>query len=54
MCAHSYARSESKYLAYFPVQGVFRAPGTDVTLRFSVYSHTRVGNLSHYMRIVLH
>jgi hypothetical protein len=31
MCAHNDARSKLKYLAYFPVQGVFRAPGTDVS-----------------------
>jgi hypothetical protein len=30
MCAHSDARSKSKYLTYFLAQGVFRAPGTDV------------------------
>jgi hypothetical protein len=31
MCVHNDARSKLKYLAYFPVLGVFRAPGTDVT-----------------------
>jgi len=33
MRAHSDARSKSKYLAHFPVQGDFRAPGMDVTTR---------------------
>jgi hypothetical protein len=33
MCAHSDTRSKLKYLAYFPVQGVFRASGMDVTLQ---------------------
>jgi hypothetical protein len=31
MCAHSDTRSNFKYLAYSPVQEVFRALGTDVT-----------------------
>jgi hypothetical protein len=31
MCVHSDTRSNLKYLAYSPVQGVFRALGTDVT-----------------------
>jgi hypothetical protein len=30
MCTHSDTRSKLKYLAYFPVQGVFRASGMDV------------------------
>jgi hypothetical protein len=30
MCVHSNARLKSKYLAYFPAQGVFRALGTNV------------------------
>jgi hypothetical protein len=32
MCAHSNTRLKLKYLAYFLVQGVFRALGIDVTL----------------------
>jgi hypothetical protein len=32
MCAHNDARSKLKYLAYFPVQGVFRALGMDVSI----------------------
>jgi hypothetical protein len=31
ICAHSNTRSKLKYLAYFPVQGVFRASGMDVS-----------------------
>jgi hypothetical protein len=31
MRAHSDTRSKLKYLAYFPVQGVFRASGMDIT-----------------------
>jgi hypothetical protein len=32
MCAHSDTHSKSKYPACFPVQGVFRDPGMDVTM----------------------
>jgi hypothetical protein len=32
MCAHNDTHSKLKYPAYFPVQGVFRHPGMDVTM----------------------
>jgi hypothetical protein len=41
MCAHSDTRSKLKYLAYFPVQGVFRASGMDVNL--VCYIHVVLG-----------